>query len=605
MSKQIQMNQAPHLLAAVLLLTALLALPAHSESTLVFTVDPADGERGPAGRIYCGPDPVMTLAGRGWESVTDAEEVARRLNALAEEGIRPNDIAVQRQPSGPTITARGRTIVLVHPRMARFHRSDPRRLAQTWADNLQSQFAKPYLSLAPILVPVGENRIHPVRGNIVGELDVRAQAPIVTTSYDPARKLLRVFGSQAGHTELILSDSQSSLHVPIRSAKRAAHIPPSLTGAVTGDPAPPTIIARAAEAAAKAALQLEPGAWASIRPAARIPASLPAGRSLSVPLQVSAAGEDYLSYHAQPLALIHNQPLPPAPVELLMVSNSPERLLSQGLWFEGSLADAQSARLLFHHVNGSGAPADLVVEIWNLGTEAARVHLIEGIGGPTRDESWAGHRAAVEFLGNRARSLGWIVPIAPGTAAPVLSRHISPSATASGLMEIRALDPADLRVRLYLAPTRSERTPHPIDQYSPTPFPGKWQYPNPTRDLEARYVVGRDWAFITIGDQAAPGLVEGDRLAGNYGVIYNITLELVNPTDQEAPVAILLEPAGGPARGFLLIDGRPVEAAVLTRDSEAELARYLLPPGQYRRVHIQTTPQSGSHYPVRLVARPI
>jgi hypothetical protein len=99
--------------------------------------------------------------------------------------------------------------------------------------------------------------------------------------------------------------------------------------------------------------------------------------------------------------------------------------------------------------------------------------------------------------------------------------------------------------------------------------------------------------------------LEGDRLSGNYGVIYNIALLLINPTAEEAPVIILLEPAGGPARGFLLIDGMPVEAAVLTRDSEAELARYLLAPGEHRRVWIETTPQSGSNYPVRVVARPI
>jgi len=172
-------------------------------------------------------------------------------------------------------------------------------------------------------------------------------------------------------------------------------------------------------------------------------------------------------------------------------------------------------------------------------------------------------------------------------------------------MELRALDPADLRVRCYLSPPRSERTPYPIKTYSPSPFPGKWLYPNPARELRAHYIVGREWAFITIGDQAAAGLLEGDRLAGNYGIIYNILLELTNPTAEDVPVVILLEPAGGPARGFLLIDGKAVEAAVLSRDSEAELARYVLAPGEYRRVWIETTPQSGSNYPVRLVARPI
>ncbi|MCJ7821935.1 MAG: hypothetical protein MUQ26_02440, partial [Armatimonadetes bacterium] len=273
--------------------------------------------------------------------------------------------------------------------------------------------------------------------------------------------------------------------------------------------------------------------------------------------------------------------------------------------FEGTLEDYQSARLLFHHVNGSGLAGELVVEIWNLGDQMARVHVIEGLGGPTNDESWAGHRAAAEFLSNRAGSRGWMLPIAPRTAAPVLTRPIDKDATTSGLVELRALAPADLRVRLYLAPLRPDRTPRPIGAYSASPFLGKWQYPNPTREMTARYVVGREWAFITIGDEPAVGLIEGDNLRGSYGVVYNIVLELDNPTAEEARVIVLLEPGGGPARGFLLIDGAPVEAAVLARDSEARLARYVLAPGERRQVRIQTLPESGSNYPVRLVARMI
>jgi hypothetical protein len=111
-----------------------------------------------------------------------------------------------------------------------------------------------------------------------------------------------------------------------------------------------------------------------------------------------------------------------------------------------------------------------------------------------------------------------VLPIAPRTASPVLSRHIATGATTSGLVELRALAPADLRVRLYLAPLRPERMPRLIGAYSASPFLGKWQYPNPTRELRARYVVGRQWAFITIGDEPAVGLLEGDNLRGSYGV---------------------------------------------------------------------------------------
>jgi hypothetical protein len=145
--------------------------------------------------------------------------------------------------------------------------------------------------------------------------------------------------------------------------------------------------------------------------------------------------------------------------------------------------------------------------------------------------------------------------------------------------------------------------PYPINAYSQSPFLGRWVYPQPQRELSARYVVGGGWAFVTIGDQPAAGLVEGDRLSGNYGVIYDINLELINPTDQEVVVAILLEPGGGPARGTLEIDGMLVGAALLRADSEAEAVRYVLAPGAVRKTRIQTMPEGGSNYPIRLVAR--
>ena len=96
------------LTAATLILTAAWAAPAHPASTLVFKAVAIAGKRGkgPAGRIYCGPDSVMTLAGRGWQSVLDAREVARRLNLLAEEGIHPEDIRIHRRRTSHIITAR-------------------------------------------------------------------------------------------------------------------------------------------------------------------------------------------------------------------------------------------------------------------------------------------------------------------------------------------------------------------------------------------------------------------------------------------------------------------------------------------------------------------
>jgi len=591
--------------AAALLILLALPSPTRAASTLVFkaVATETSAKQGPYGRVYAGPHGVITLGGYGWKSVAAAEEVARRLNLLAEEGLRPNEIRLRPARRAFLIEARSKTIVQVDQTIARVHRSSPEQLAQDWAENLRAQFSQPYLSFPPLVVPVGESRSAPVRGNIAGQLTVRAETPVVRATWDPSRNLVQVLGQDAGRTELVLTDAQNVLRVPIRSAKYAARLARASTGAVTGNPATAEEMARAAKAAVGAALELQSGAWASVVPSVKQGAQLTPGQSASVPVRVSAGGEEHLSYHARADVPVRNEQLARDPVEMLMVSNYPERLFSLGLWYEGQLNDSRSARLFYHHLNGTGMSAELVVELWNLGEDTASVHVIAASGGPSRDESWAGHRAAVAFLSKRAGNRGWLVPLRGKTATAVFSQPITPGATASGAIEFRASGPADLRVRLYLASPRLSRIPYAIRSHSPSPFLGRWQYPQAHREVSARYLVGREWAFITIGDQPISGLVEGDRLLGNYGLIYDIQLELVNPTDQQAQVVLLLEPAGGPARGSLLIDGMPVEAALIRADSEVELARYSLAPAELRRVRIHTMPEGGSHYPVRLFAR--
>ena len=160
-------------------------------------------------------------------------------------------------------------------------------------------------------------------------------------------------------------------------------------------------------------------------------------------------------------------------------------------------------------------------------------------------------------------------------------------------------------MRVYLKAAGPSYAPRPVDRYEPSPLLGQWQYPDPRREVKASYRVGGAWTFITIGDQPAIGVVDGDRLQGSYGVMYEVSLELTNPTTSPAQVQLMLESAGGPARGALLVDGRVMEVAMVRKTEEAAIAVYPLAAGETRTVRISTMPQSGSNYPVRLVARPL
>ncbi len=584
---------------------ALFCPRAEGASTLVFKVAPVHtgASAGLVGRIYAGPEGVMTLGGRNPNSLRDAAEVARRLNELAEAGLAAERIAVRRERSSYVVVAGDRCIVRVDRTLAEFHNTTPERLAHIWAGNLSDAFSRPYLSMRPIIVPFGETRSAQLKGNAVGAVAASAETPIVNVAYDGPARSVRVSGVTPGRTTLVVTDDRNTLRVPVRCAKWAAQLADPITASVTGSPPTAEATYQAVYAAVAASLSLEPGAWASIAPWVGDAPALPVGRSAEVPVRVSAAGPDYLPYRSRSVVAVRNESVPTEDVDILMVSNSPERLQDHGIWFEGSLHGFRSARLLYHHVNGMSMSADLVVELVNLGDATCRVHVVAGKGGPSKDESWAGHCAARDFLRSRLHGVGWIAPVPAGAATAILVQRVTSGATASGVIELRALGPGDLRVRCHLASPRSSWLPHQVGSYRPSPILGKWHFQTTREQVAAGYEVGREWAFVTIGDGSMPGLLQGDRLPGRYGVIHDIRLDLSNPTQEVARVEVMLEPGGGVARGTLIVDGQLAEAAMLTRDAEARIALYTMVPGEVRSVRIQTMPESGSSYPVRLVAR--
>jgi len=578
---------------------------ANAASTLVFRAVTVAGKHAPVARIHAGSTPIMTLSGRGWKSVEAARDVANRLNGFAEEGLRSDEISIWSDRKTRTIMARGEKIVTIDKTLAKSQGMDRTALARTWASNLRAAFGRPYLSAEPLLVPVGETRALALKGSFSGQLSVKPEMSIVTATWDKDAKVVRIAGLDTGRTDLIVQDSGSTLRVPVRAARYAARLVESLPAEVTGTPAFRDDVDRAVTSAVGAGMLIEPNAWTEIRPLTGESGAIWPGKSQAVPVEISAGGPDYLPYHDKPTVVVRNEPVTATPAKLLMVSNSPERIRGYGLWFEGTIGDFDSIRLLYHHVNGLKVSADLVVELWNIGQEAARVQVVAGAAGPSFDEAWVGHRAAGEFLGKCAANSGWIVPIPASTTVPILSQRLSAGSVASGVLEMRSLGKANLSLRLYLESPVSQRAPRDIASYAASPLLGQWHYPQTRRTVKTKYEVGRDWAFVTIGDQPVAGLKDGDLLEGSYGVLYEIDLELSNPTSAPARVVVSLEPAGGPARGALLIDGRYAETALLKRDDEGIVARYSLAPGEVRKVHIETMPQGGSNYPVRLVARPI
>jgi hypothetical protein len=121
--------------------------------------------------------------------------------------------------------------------------------------------------------------------------------------------------------------------------------------------------------------------------------------------------------------------------------------------------------------------------------------------------------------------------------------------------------------------------------------------------LQANYTVGKNWAFLRVGKMAIPGKSEGRKLDGNYGVLYDISVQIENPLPESRVVRLVLAPDAGGAQGIFLVEGRWIEAPFLIPPAEFELAQFVLSPQERRVVSIQTLPVGGSAYPVTLVVR--
>jgi hypothetical protein len=580
---------------------------AQALSTLSFqsvAVTAPDG-KSPAGRIYCGPDSVLTLSGEGEASVRQASELAQRLQGLAEEGLQPQEITLRKERKARVLLARGERLLVVDKALALAQRSTVDKLATTWLENLRAQFGKPHLAMQPLIVPLGEARTVPLKGRIVGAVKIKIEPAMGKATWNASQRTISMTGQTLGRGALVVEDRASRLRVPVQIMKYAAQVKEPLTAVVTGDPASVDAIEAAVRAALDADVTPEPGATSEVGAWVRDTQPLALGASTAVPVAITATGEGYLDYRMRPVVRVANKPMSLSDASRLLVSNSPERLRSTGLWYEATLDSDEAARLLYHHVNASEGSAVLALELWNLGEKPARVHVTSGIAGPSSDEAWVGHRATVQFLQNRKQHSGWILTVPAGTAVAAVSQSMPRGSVVSGVLELRALGEAHLSVRILLRPPETARGARPIDQYRASGSLGMFQYPDPVRRVSTRYQVGGHWAFITIGDQPAVGTLDGDQLSGSYGVFYDITVELSNPTEAPTEVLLAMEAAGGPARGALLVDGRIIEVAMLKRDDEVSVLHYLLGPGQTRTIKILIMPEAGSNYPVRLVMRPL
>ncbi|MEO7202853.1 MAG: hypothetical protein ABI431_08335, partial [Candidatus Tumulicola sp.] len=116
--------------------------------------------------------------------------------------------------------------------------------------------------------------------------------------------------------------------------------------------------------------------------------------------------------------------------------------------------------------------------------------------------------------------------------------------------------------------------------------------------------VNDEYLELPIGHIPLPNDLQGQALAGDYGVLQSFVVTVQNPNGSPASIAIYENPRGGRATGTFLIDGVLVQSHQTPAYSRYKIRQYVVPARGFVRVTIVTMPEAGSSYPLKLIFAP-
>jgi len=553
---------------------------------------------------------VLFRAGNGALAPQDRAAItAQRLADFAASGQDPNSITAKGDRHQARVLAGEVLICIATAADAKAARTTPLGLAQSWAQNVKSLLLMPPVVLEPgsPLVPVGENRRVDIGGAAVGLIYAKVADPeIATVSTGPDGSYVLVLGRRVGDTTVEISVEGERACMPVAVREYAGRTPDVSLTEVTGNPCPAELVRYAAGQAIAQNASLQPGAKIEVGAVEAVGGALGPDRCRRTAVAVSISGRGYIPFAAQAVVEVRNVSMARETVDKLFYSNAPERLEKFQTLFAAKLKRDDSTRVLYHHQNAMAKRVQLIVELINPGDSPARIRVFRGVSNPRIDTLLVGQIAANEFLRSFHNNVSVIESIPAGSRLVLVSDFLDPHKTSSGILQVRQMSGEDVYVRITAAEPWVDDVSEGTIAAAPNPLMLEMSdhiYPSPSKDLDTTYRVGERWAFIPIGKHGVQDSQQQKQLYGDYGVTYNISVKVENPTSETKKVRVLFDPTAGLASGVFIIDGRFILTKNAQPPLEVLLASYSLKPGEVRNVSITTVPLAGSNYPATLVVR--
>jgi len=552
-----------------------------------------------------------------------ADTAAARLQTFLAAGHRAGGIQARRDGNRWAVRAGDGVLLYATRAEARAQGTTPRVLAFRWAAQIRRLLAMPpvTLSTSRLVIPLGEKRTLRIGGYAEDgwQADVPFGGDVVDAGLYGRQLVVRALA--VGRAQVMVTAEDRAARCSVFVKKYAGRLNVPIAADVTGRPAPPTLQSGAAALAIRRHLPCEPGAQVTLLAAPRARRALHPGQTVTLTAPVRVAGGGHIPVQGVARVQVRNRRLPEQGTAQLLYSNAPERIVRHGTLFVGAIRADQPTRLFYHHVNNLRSPVALAVTLVNPGDKPATLQIVPGFVEPDPNAVRAGFKAGRVFLRRYQQNVGEIYTLPARSSVPLALDRLSPEETGSGIAEVRLLAPADARCILRVAaepwdrPTWPRRAADHLDVWRHVPpRPATLTetteaalspdvFPTPVKQVQARYVVGKPWTWIRVGQEAIPDASGERRLAGNYGVVYQIQVTVQNPTPERRRVQVAFEAGAGLACGVFTIAGRYVEAPNIPRHEERLLAHFDLAPHETRTIAIETLPLGGSSYPAAFIIR--
>jgi hypothetical protein len=458
-------------------------------------------------------------------------------------------------------------------------------------------------------VPVGGSQTLRL-GSVLGQITATLASPaIADVAIDQSAQTVTLTGKTPGATTLTITDQRGvTATVPVRVAYYAGSFAPSAEIRITGDPASADFIKEQALAAALKLVQARAGAQiAAGTDEIKFSGSLPQDDVAQIDVPILIQGEQYFTVEGATRVRVENVAAPKIMPDSLMVSDFPERLTENGVLFTAELQRAQPSRFLYFHYNPPGEPdRRIILRAQNISPEPAIVQFISGQGGPDPNEMLTGHEATRRFLQHLVQNEGRLIVVPGNASLNLVEQPLPAKSVVANLLQLRVLNGSAVHLTLFAqnASSPTDESLASTELLSGDHPHARGIYRLPEFHYSRLWNVTDQYLELPIGQIPLPNLIQGEALAGDYGVLQSFVIKVQNPTSAPQSIAIYENPRGGRATGTYLIDGVLIQSHQVPPFSRYKVRQYVVPARGFVRVTIETIPDSGSSYPLRLVFAP-